>query len=194
MTSTRSTRSATGFSPSATTTAKSRGRSSGPSPAKTSTASSPASPTASPISGSRPKNQNFRPAVLAKGHTVAGACKAANVGRTTAYQARQRDEEFAVAWRDLEEHAIEVLEAEAYRRAMNGSDKLMAFLLKARRPDVYRERVDVRHSDGLEVRQRVRRRLEVEERAQRMTREEQERYLLGEGIVDGMEQERENFM
>src|SRR3954453_11132818 len=65
MTSTRSTRSATGFSPSANTTAKSRGRSSGPSPAKTSTASSPASPTASPISGSRPKNQNFRPAVLA---------------------------------------------------------------------------------------------------------------------------------
>src|SRR3954469_15570484 len=118
--------------------------------------------TARTLSARTPKQRrNWQPAfleALEKGHTVAGACKAANVGRTTAYQARQRDEEFAVAWRDLEEHAIEVLEAEAYRRAMNGSDKLMAFLLKARRPDVYRERVDVRHSDGLEVRQRVRRR------------------------------------
>src|SRR3954452_5071261 len=91
--------------------------------------------------------RNWQPAfleALEKGHTVAGACKVANVGRTTAYQARQRDEEFAVAWRDLEEQAIEVLEAEAYRRAFNGSDKLMVFLLGARRPEVYRNRGQVR--------------------------------------------------
>ena len=45
-----------------------------------------------------------------------------------------------------------MLEAEAFRRAMAGSDRLMEFLLRVRRPQVYRERVDVRHggeADGL---------------------------------------------
>jgi hypothetical protein len=136
------------------------------------------------------QRRNWQPAfleALEKGHTVAGACKAANVGRTTAYEARQRDEDFAVAWRDLEEHAIEVLEAEAYRRAIDGSDRLMMFLLKARRPDVYRERMDVRHGDDPEMWQHVRRRVDVEERVRRMTREEQEQYLLANGIAAALE-------
>ena len=71
---------------------------------------------------------------LAQGHTVASACRVAGVGRTTAYEARRRDERFALAWQELEEGAGEVLEAEGYRRAMEGSDRLMEFLLKARRP------------------------------------------------------------
>lgn len=150
------------------------------------------------LSARTPKRRrNWQPAfleALEKGHTVAGACKAANVGRTTAYEARQRDEEFAAAWRDLEQHATEVLEGEAHRRAMNGSDKLMMFLLRARRPEVYRDRGQVRDRDEVDLRDRVRREVEVRERVSRMSRAEQERYLLGEGIVDGMEQERENLM
>src|SRR3954451_22204722 len=109
------------------------------------------------------RRRNWQPAfleALEKGHTVAGACKAANVGRTTAYQARQRDEAFAVAWRDVEEHAIEVLEAEAYQRAMNGSDKLLMFLLRARRPEKYRDRGPALNPDELDLRDRVSRELE----------------------------------
>jgi hypothetical protein len=129
---------------------------------------------------------------LEKGHTVAGACKAAKVGRTTAYEARRRDEKFARAWQDLEEQAIEVLEAEAYRRAIDGSDKLMEFLLKARRPEVYRDRTNARDGyDDVEMRERVRRELDARKRARRMPTEERERYLLGAGIIDGRESERE---
>ena len=79
-----------------------------------------------------------------------------------------------------------VLEAEAYRRAMAGSDRLMAFLLKARRPQVYRERVDVRHGGEADAGE-----AEARERVRRMSREEKERLLAGAGLLDGREQERQ---
>lgn len=95
---------------------------------------------------------------------VKEACRVAGVGRTTVYEARQQDEEFALAWADLEAEIVEEMEAEAYRRAVEGvtkplvsagkyvtdvteySDGLLMFLLKARKPHEYRERVDVNHA------------------------------------------------
>jgi hypothetical protein len=82
-------------------------------------------------------------AALAQGATVAEACKTAGLGRRTAYDQRQRDEAFALRWADAIEEGTEALESEARRRAMEGSDTLMIFLLKARRPEVYRERMSV---------------------------------------------------
>ena len=79
---------------------------------------------------------------------VAEACKAAGIGRRTAYDERQRDEQFALAWADVLEEATEELEQVAVRRAREGSDTLLIFLLKARRPDVYRDNVKVAHSVG----------------------------------------------
>lgn len=75
---------------------------------------------------------------------VAEACKAVGIGRRTAYDERQRNEEFAVAWADVLEESTEDLEQVAVRRAKDGSDTLMIFLLKARRPEVYRERYEVK--------------------------------------------------
>lgn len=80
---------------------------------------------------------------LEQGATITDACKAAGIGRMTAYDHRQRDEAFALRWADAIERGTEELETEARRRAMTGSDTLMIFLLKARRPDVYRERLSV---------------------------------------------------
>jgi len=80
---------------------------------------------------------------LAKGATIAEACKTAGIGRRTVYDQRQRDEAFALRWADAIEEGTEALESEAQRRAMEGSDTLMIFLLKARRPEVYRERMTV---------------------------------------------------
>lgn len=95
---------------------------------------------------------------------VMAACKDVGVGRTTVYEARQQDEAFAVAWADVEQATTERMEREAYRRAVEGvrkdifyrdqvigeersySDTLLIFMLKARRPDVYRENVKVEHS------------------------------------------------
>lgn len=95
---------------------------------------------------------------------VTKACELLGVGRTTVYEERQRDEEFAVGWADVEERVVERMEREAYRRAVEGvekplvsagklvttvseySDGLLTFLLKARRPEKYRDNVKVEHS------------------------------------------------
>jgi hypothetical protein len=95
---------------------------------------------------------------------VSHACRLVGVGRSTVYVERQRNEDFAVAWADVEERVVESMEGEAYRRAVKGvekplvsagrlvttvneySDGLLMFLLKARRPEVYRENVKVEHS------------------------------------------------
>lgn len=87
----------------------------------------------------------FLKALLELG-TVTAACDAAGIGRRTVYQERQRDEEFAIAWADVEAASTDQLEAEAHRRAVNGSDTLLIFLLKSRKPEIYRENVKVEHS------------------------------------------------
>lgn len=111
---------------------------------------------------------------LGEGGHVSGACRAARVGRSTAYRHRQADEAFAVAWADAEQESTERLEEEAYRRAHDGltrnkydkdgnllceelvySDTLMIFLLKARDPEKYRDRLDLRHSGKVGKPQRV---------------------------------------
>lgn len=101
---------------------------------------------------------------------VTAACRLMKVGRSTVYEERQRNEAFAVAWADVEERSTEVMEAEAFRRAVDGvetpmvsagklvttvrtySDGLLTFMLKGRRPEKYRDNVKVEHSgrvDGL---------------------------------------------
>lgn len=102
---------------------------------------------------------------------VTEACKAVGVGRTTVYRERQLDEEFALRWADIEEETTERMEREAYRRGTEGvdkpvfqggkqvgsvreySDSLLQFMLKARRPEKYRERYSFDHSG--EVTKRV---------------------------------------
>jgi hypothetical protein len=104
---------------------------------------------------------------------VSEACRKLGIHRSTAYAERQRNEEFAVAWHDVEERVTERLEAEAYRRAHDGvvkpvvsagkhvtdervfSDSLLQFLLKGRRPERYRERMDVQHGGSVEQHVRV---------------------------------------
>jgi hypothetical protein len=99
---------------------------------------------------------------------VSEACAMVGISRQTAYVERQRNEEFAVAWSNVDERVIERLEQEAFRRAHHGvprlivsagkklgteqqySDGLLQFLLKAKRPEKYRERVDVAHSGGVQ--------------------------------------------
>ena len=67
------------------------------------------------------------------------------MGRTRAYEARQRDEDFAVAWHEALEGACDELESEARRRALAGSDQLLMFLLRSHRPERYRENHRVEH-------------------------------------------------
>ena len=89
--------------------------------------------------------------------TVVKACEVARVARSEHYR-WIRNKRYAARFREAEEHAIQALETEARRRAMVGiekpifykgqaiahihsfSDGLLMFLLKAKRPDIYRDR------------------------------------------------------
>lgn len=82
--------------------------------------------------------------------TVVQACRVAGISRRGAYDARQSDEAFALAWADVDAKVTDTLERVAVHRAINGSDRLLEFLLKARRPDLYRENtVRVEHSGSV---------------------------------------------
>lgn len=101
---------------------------------------------------------------LSSGMSITTACKDAKVGRSTAFDHRQRDEAFALAWHQAMEAGADLLEDEARRRAAEGtikpvyqggkkvgeireySDTLLIFLLKGKRPDVYRDNVKVEHT------------------------------------------------
>ncbi len=65
------------------------------------------------------------------GASVVQAARWAGVPRATAYRWRQRDPEFAQAWEDPEDHVLQSLEFEAFKRAIDGNDRLLLFLLKS---------------------------------------------------------------
>lgn len=82
--------------------------------------------------------------------TVAGACKVVKVSRETAYQHRFRYPAFAAAWDKLENAVTDLLEKTVVEIALDhsrGHDQVRAleFVLKARRPAIYRESLKVTH-------------------------------------------------
>lgn len=107
---------------------------------------------------------------LSRGLPVTAACKVAGWYQPDVYKWRKQDEQFAEQWDDALEHGVGLLEQEALRRATIGreipvmdmagkqvgttrtapSDTLLIFLLKAKKPDVYREtyRHDITNSDN----------------------------------------------
>lgn len=89
---------------------------------------------------------------LRKGHTPKEAAENAGVARKTIFNWRNEDPEFAAAWVEAVEEGTDKIEAEAYRRAVEGyerpvfqggeevgrvreySDTLLTLLIKGRRP------------------------------------------------------------
>ena len=67
------------------------------------------------------------------------AAQLAGVPESTASLWRARSPEFQAMLAAAEERRIQLLEAEAWRRAVGGSDTMLIFMLKAARPAVYRE-------------------------------------------------------
>jgi hypothetical protein len=88
------------------------------------------------------QKQRFLDALGETGIAIA-ACEESGLPHMTAYWHRQRDAEFAKAWADALEQSTQRLEASVYRRAMDKDTLLAMFMLKARRPDVYREKETV---------------------------------------------------
>lgn len=106
---------------------------------------------------------------IAETGNITAAAKAAGINRDTFYQRRDTDKTFAAAVADALESATDALELEARRRAQHGtekpvyqggkrvgtvqeySDTLLIFLLKAHRPEKYREKIDHRHGGAAEL-------------------------------------------
>ena len=85
-------------------------------------------------------------AALEQTANISLACRAANITRSTAYIFREQSPEFAAQWAAAIETGIDLLEAAARSRAMAGSDKLLMFLLKAYRPEKFRDSTTVKRT------------------------------------------------
>jgi len=96
------------------------------------------------VTNSTPKTKKERwLTVFRDSGNVRLACFSVGIDRTLAYKWRERDPKFAEEWSQAEEDASDLLEAEALKRAKASSDTLLIFLLKARRPEKYRETVNL---------------------------------------------------
>src|SRR5688500_13720784 len=65
--------------------------------------------------------------ILSLQGNVSRACDAAKIERKTAYRAKDSDPVFAEAWADALDVAADALEAEAWRRAVDGVEKPVGF-------------------------------------------------------------------
>src|SRR5438105_14844033 len=101
---------------------------------------------------------------LAAGQTVSAAAQTAGYSRRAVYDRRKADPAFRQRWDEAVAVAIERLEAEADRRAVEGvlepvfyqgiecgqvrrySDTMLIFRLKALKPETYRERASIEHT------------------------------------------------
>jgi hypothetical protein len=90
---------------------------------------------------------------LASTGNVQEACRAAGQHPASAYWSRKNDPDFAARWEAAIESAVAVLEAEAFRRALEYSDQLLMFLLKSRKPSVYGNKAEITHKDPIEIEQ-----------------------------------------
>lgn len=68
------------------------------------------------------------------------ACELADISRATVFKHKKNDESFAARWEDARVQAVEVLEAEARRRAYDGIDK--PYMYKGKVVMVLKERSD----------------------------------------------------
>ena len=81
---------------------------------------------------------------------VTAACERAGVSRTAAYNARGIRADLLERWDYAQEYAISQLELEARRRAFDGSDTMLIFLLKKQKPELYGDHVRLEHSGAVD--------------------------------------------
>jgi hypothetical protein len=130
---------------------------------------------------------------------VTYAAGRAGIARKTVYAWQEQDADFLAAFREAAVEAVEAAEHEAWRRGVQGvlkpvyqggakvgtvrefSDTLLIFVLKALKPEKYRDRVDVRQQVEATVTHQEAVRAHVQEAdVERLTRA-----LLGVDVADG---------
>lgn len=113
-----------------------------------------------------PKKKAELTDLISRGHKMVHACRLLDISRTAVHEHKHADPEFAAKLEAAWEEGTQTLEEEARRRAHDGvvkekgvyhngemvgmqveteySDTLLMFLLKSRRPEVYRERSETK--------------------------------------------------
>lgn len=79
---------------------------------------------------------------LETGLSVGGSARAANIGRATAYRWRGSDAEFARLWDEAIEAGTDEIEDALRKTALEGNVAACLAILKARRPEKWRERYE----------------------------------------------------
>ena len=123
------------------------------------------------VTGMTPK-RDWQPAfieLLRETGNVTLAAQHVGQSRNQAYHVRRHSEDFAAQWDEALGEGIDLLEAEAWRRAVTGvdkpvfykgevvgsitkySDRLLMFLLRAHRPQVFRDGGKVKHTGATDV-------------------------------------------
>lgn len=84
---------------------------------------------------------------------VSTAAKDAGISRQYAYLIRESDTVFAKAWDDAKEQSTDGLETVARKRAVDGSDVLLIFLLKSNRSEIYgdKSKIDLKSQNETSV-------------------------------------------
>ena len=94
----------------------------------------------------RPQINEFLAKMRNSGN-IRASCEAAHISRATAYRWRSQWSTFAAEWDEAKDDAVDWLDLEAWKRATQGaSDRLLMFLLKAHKPEVYSPVQSVKHS------------------------------------------------
>lgn len=87
--------------------------------------------------------------------SVYHASQRAGIARRTAYRWQARDKKFAAAWVDALDNSIDNLEQSLYERAMKQDTIAAIFLLKARRPALYSDRLRISYDQIIEDTKRL---------------------------------------
>src|SRR5204862_7540470 len=107
------------------------------------------------------EKQKFLKKLLSSLGNVSKAAQSISISRNTAYEHKKADTDFAAAWDDIQDAVADAMEQELIRRSTKGyiepvyykgeivgkirkfSDRLLEFGLKGKRPEIYRERLDL---------------------------------------------------
>lgn len=113
-----------------------------------------------------PKRLAFLVAYSVKG-TIQAAAKVAEIDRQTHYDWMKADPQYKAAFAEAYEHCGDVLEDEAWRRAVDGvpkgiyrkgflvgteqefSDTMLIFKLKGHKPEKYKDRIQQEHTGDI---------------------------------------------
>lgn len=89
--------------------------------------------------------------LMASGCSFTEAAEGVGVNRVTAFRWKQEDPEFAQACRTALRIGVDVLKAEAERRALKGSDKLLMFLLERYDRETFHIAQKLEHSGQVDL-------------------------------------------